>query len=313
MKPIVPTVTGLLLVAMFCVLYLGGTRSGAGPAVVATPRMLRTTVDGASMALVPAGDFSMGLSSQQAAAAFSELQRMVGGVEPAWFEYGRPSRKVWLPAFYIDVYEVTNDRFARFVQATAHVTRAERLGKGWVWNERARHWRPVPAASWRHPQGKGSDIEHKGSHPVVQVDWEDARAYATWAGKRLPSEAEWEKAARGPHGRLYPWGDHWRPVTNFRSGGTHAVGSHAEDRSPCGAMDMAGNVSEWTTAPNAGGPGYAPPPDLRGDRFHMVRGASWDCFPANLRCPCVLGTPVAYTQYIGFRCVMDPPGPRGGP
>jgi len=255
------------------------------------------------MVLVPAGPFVMGVGQARAEDEYRRVSRVLDDADAAWFRYGVPARTVSVGAFYVDVTEVTNARFARFVEATGWVTQAERIGHGWRWNDRDKRWTELPGAQWRHPRGAGSAI--RLDHPVTQVSYEDAQAYATWAGKRLPTEAEWEKAARGTDGRMYPWGNDWKAVANVNSRGTAAAASHPGDRSPYGVMDMAGNVSEWTTSLNPGDARYAPPRELAGEAFHMVRGAGWDCFPANLRCPCVLGTPIAYTFYTGFRCVRD--------
>ncbi len=139
-----------------------------------------------------------------------------------------PVRQVLLDRFYIDRYPVTNQQFAEFVKATGHKTDAERFGWSFVFEghipEEARPrvaddsvlaapwWLKVRAADWQHPEGPDSSIESRGMYPVVHVSWRDARAFANWAGKRLPTEAEWEFAARGGlEQKLYPWGDELTP------------------------------------------------------------------------------------------------------
>ena len=117
----------------------------------------------------------------------------------------KPQHRVYLDAFYIDKHEVTNARFQQFVRATGHRTRAERDGSGYVYTGQT--WEQVNGANWRAPRGPGSSIASLEQHPVVQVSQEDATAYCSWAGKRLPTEAEWEKAARGTDGQIYPWGN----------------------------------------------------------------------------------------------------------
>jgi formylglycine-generating enzyme len=185
-----------------------------------------------------------------------------------------PVRRVRLSAFAIDRNPVTNEEFAEFIQATGHVTDAERYGWSFVFAmllpddfapTRAvvgmPWWRQVHGATWLHPEGRGSDIGDRLDHPVVHVGWGDAAAYAAWAGKRLPTEAEWECAARGGlKRRRYPWGDEltpggehrcniWQgefPVSNTGDDGwigTSPVGSYAPNG--FGLHDVAGNVWEW--------------------------------------------------------------------
>jgi formylglycine-generating enzyme required for sulfatase activity len=116
----------------------------------------------------------------------------------------RPVHRVTLSPSTIDRFETTNAEFAAFIAATRYQTDAERSGVGWHWDGA---WREVCGADWRHPYSPGSSIENRGQHPVVQVSWNDAARYCAWRGKRLPTEAEWERAARGDGGRTYPWGN----------------------------------------------------------------------------------------------------------
>jgi len=131
--------------------------------------------DGAPMVLIPAGEFLMGTSDDQIEA----LLRQFPDWKQEWFADGRPQHRVYLDAFYIDVHPVTNARFEQFVRATGYKAEGE----------------------WREYYTGG-----KEEHPVVNVFWNDAFRYAEWAGKRTPTEAEWEKAARGSDGRIWPWG-----------------------------------------------------------------------------------------------------------
>ena len=119
----------------------------------------------------------------------------------------KPQHKVTLDAFWIDRTEVTNAMFAKFVAATSYKTDGEKAGKGFVLNLTSGQWEEMAGADWQHPRGPGSDLAGLDQHPVVQVSWNDATAYCAWAGRRLPTEAEWEKAARGTDGRKFPWGN----------------------------------------------------------------------------------------------------------
>ncbi|RJR49617.1 MAG: hypothetical protein C4576_06480 [Desulfobacteraceae bacterium] len=181
--------------------------------------------DKALMVLIPAGEFTMG-SSQ--------------------YSYEQPVQKVTTNSYFIDKYPVTNKQFDQFVKETKHVTDAEKNGFGNVLQ--GRHWRKVKGATWRKPDGIES-IDGKESHPVRQVSHNDATAYCKWADKDLPTEAQWEKAARGPQGYKYPWGDSDPNDTlanydNF-TGMTTPVEQFEKGQSFYGCFDMAGNTYEW--------------------------------------------------------------------
>jgi sulfatase modifying factor 1 len=199
----------------------------------------------------------------------------------------RPVHRVAVDGFLIDRWPVTNDQFARFVEATGHVTFAELppdpadypgalpemlyagslvfvAPDGPVDRSDIGHWwEYMPRADWRHPQGPQSSLEGRGRHPAVHVTYEDAQAYARWAGKELPTEAEWEFAARGGlEGASYAWGEEFMPGGRFMANtwqgefpwqnrvedgyrGTSPVGAFPENG--YGLYDMIGNVWEWTT------------------------------------------------------------------
>jgi len=165
------------------------------------PLRIRSLKDGAEMVLIPAGEFIMGSKD---------------------YNNGKPQRRVYLDAYYIDVYPVTVAQYRRFCKETK---REMPSSPSWGWID---------------------------NHPIVNVSWNDAKAYCDWAGKRLPTEAEWEKSARGTDGRKYPWENEWdaRKCRCSRNnwgdaGSTSPVGSFPQGISPYGVYDMAGNVWEW--------------------------------------------------------------------
>jgi iron(II)-dependent oxidoreductase len=203
-----------------------------------------------------------------------------------------PAHSVDLPAYEIDRFEVTNEEFAWFAEQTGYVTYAE--------ENSSKNWQDV--------------AEGKGNHPVVYVTWDDAKAYCEWAGKRLPTEAEWEKAARGDDGRVYPWGDEFVAENgNFYEGGirgTTAVGSFPGGSSPYGVEDMAGNVREWTADYFLPYPGQTEDADpFFGEENRVNRGGGWfdgldgelvTTYNRNAGPP---GT--SANDDIGFRCARD--------
>jgi formylglycine-generating enzyme required for sulfatase activity len=161
----------------------------------------------------------------------------------------------------LDEHEVTNRQFAEFVAATRYLTTAEQVGTGHVFSREDGTWVAVEGANWRHPTGPSSTITGQGSQPVVQVSWFDAVAYAEWTGKRLPTEAEWEYAARGGLAdAVYPWGtdekrsgrcqaNYWQGRFPFANSTEDGFASRAPvgsfDANGYALYDMAGNVWEW--------------------------------------------------------------------
>jgi formylglycine-generating enzyme required for sulfatase activity len=176
------------------------------------------------MLWIAAGEFRMGSNPDQVEQAAKWCN-----CNKRHFEDEQYLHTVYVDGYHIDRYEVTNQQFQAFVDATGYVTDAEHKSE---------------ASTWRTAY-----TEDKDSHPVVWMSWNDARAYCRWAGKRLPTEAEWEKAARGTDARLWPWGNTWdADRLNSRAtrlGTTTPVGSYADGASSYGVMDMAGNVWEW--------------------------------------------------------------------
>lgn len=265
-------------------------------------------------------------------------------------------------AFYLDRTEVTNAAFARFAEATGYRTAAEQpidwtvlqrelppgtprppdaqLQPGSLvfaptpapvpLDDERQWWRWTPGASWRHPEGPGSDVTGREAHPVVQVAHTDAAAFCAWAGKRLPSEPEWEHAARGGlAGKRFTWGDApitpalantWQgtfPVRDLGDdghAGTAPVGSYPANG--YGLVDMAGNVWEWTAdryVPtmadhDMGGGGMTTAPDER-----VIRGGSFMCHASYCEGYRVAArmhaTPTTSLQHTGFRCAASPAVP----
>ncbi|HXG67990.1 MAG TPA: SUMF1/EgtB/PvdO family nonheme iron enzyme [Blastocatellia bacterium] len=168
-------------------------------------------------------------------------------------EYARPEHKVTLPAFFIDRTEVTNAAYKEFIEATGH-----RAPDGWVNNS--------------YPPGQDY-------WPVTGVSWQDAADYAAWAGKRLPTEEEWEAAARGSDGRIYPWGNDWKTgVANIGTKGITMVAQFPAGASPAGAVDMIGNVWEWTADEFDLYPGSTVPMPQTdpGVTYRVIRGGAFD-------------------------------------
>ena len=242
-------------------------------------------------------------------------------------------------AFSLMRLEVTNHQFSVFVAATGHRTDAEKSGYGYVWD---RTWERVPGADWRHPNGTGSSIDGIRDHPVVQVSARDAAAFCAWHGLRLPSEAEWEFAARGAENRRYPWGTRSRSMSSARTSATHCatmvvepwpisgapvstVTAPSQSRRiwtvACGAPDAADGYRR--TAPVGGYSRGASPfgiLDMAGNvwewtasRFPgrpewvVLRGGGWGNNPFGLRSAYRHGNPPDIgLDMVGFRCAGDP-------
>ena len=296
----------------------------------ATPAPVAGSTEG--MALLPGGEFLMGTDGREGYPADGE----------------GPVRRVRLNPFWIDTLVVSNARFAEFVAATGYVTEAERFGWSFVFHllvgpEARRHvvdgvvpdapwWLGVEGATWRTPEGPGSSFAARQNHPVVHVSWNDALAYATWAGKRLPTEAEWERAARGGLERArYPWGDELTPRGKHRCNiwqGEFPVRNTAADgyvgTAPVtafapngfGLYNASGNVWEWcadwwsttwhATESRATRRDPQGPPE---GTDKVIRGGSYLCHASYCNRYRVAArthtTPDSATGHTGFRCGAD--------
>ena len=253
-----------------------------------------------------------------------------------------PVRAVKLTPFWIDATAVSNERFAAFVAATGHVTDAERFGWSFVFAgllpddfpatrgvAAAPWWRQVEGADWRHPEGPRSAVDDRRDHPVVHVSWRDATAFAAWEGKRLPTEAEWEYAARGGlEQKAFPWGDEREPggehrmnVWQGRFPGSNTLDDGWLGTAPVGAFppngyglhNTTGNVWEWcadwfSAAPARRGTTSDPEGPPTGTS-RVMRGGSYLCHESYCRRYRVAArsanTPDSSTGNLGLRCARD--------
>ena len=194
--------------------------------------------------------------------------------------------------YWIGIYPVTNEEFRAFISADGYQNQVYWSQEGWTWKTTENIESPQ---SWKDAKWNQSD------HPVVGVSYYEAEAYAKWAGKRLPTEQEWEKAARGTDGRIYPWGDEFdKSKCNSREsgvGGTSPVGQYPEGVSPYDCYDMAGNVWEWCAS------WYD-----EEKQYRVVRGGSWINGPGFLRASFRFRYPADFRgSDVGFRLVQDLP------
>jgi formylglycine-generating enzyme len=341
-----------LVCTLFGVNRVDASAAGFGPTVPNT--RAQPGVAPSNMVWISGGEFSMGAK---------DLPDMnMVGMQAT--QDSRPIHRVYVDGFFMDRTDVTNAQFAKFVKATGYLTVAEikpspadfpgappeNVSAGSVvfaapdhavaLDDNYKWWSYVKGANWRHPTGPKSSIEGKESYPVVQVAYVDAEAYANWAHKRLPTEAEWEFAARGGHaGEVYVWGDQFRPngkwmantyqghFPNHDSGSDGFVGLApvAQYRpNQYGLYDMAGNVWQWTSdwyrsdyysrlaqtgevARNPKGPDTAFDPAEPSEKKKVHRGGSFLC--TDQYCSRYMvgtrgkGEVSTGTNHLGFRCV----------
>jgi len=248
--------------------------------------------DGMQMVYVPGGTFDMGSTDAEVDAALEPCEQDRGGSEYCprdYYERETPRHSVTLDAFWIDRTEVTNSQYARCV---ADGTCS-----------------PPLSGSLTHESYYGDS--QFDEFPVIYVNWSDADTYCRWAGGRLPTEAEWEYAARGPDGNVYPWGSDPPDDTllnyNWNVGDTTQVGSYPRGASWVGAMSMAGNVQEWVAdwyGEYPSGPQTSPKGPETGD-YKVVRGSSYDHDVEWVRAALRFNNhPAARPQVTGFRCVV---------
>jgi len=259
--------------------------------------------DNSLMIRIPAGTFKMGSSFEENKRHLKGCRKYDKSCELWWFNDEYPDRLIFLDSYWLDIYEVTNEKYLEFVLATGHrfaldqTCDTDKCRDGNLW--------------------QGASFPPRIKHqPVTQVSWHDADAFCRWRGKRLPSEAEWEKAARGPSGNLYPWGSgspknratygrKWRGVFTMTDVGTYFQGT-----SIYGVHDMAGNVWEWVDdwydlkyynwrrKKNPRGPA--------GGDFKVVRGGSRVNYPDTLRSSFRRWSqPEVRFNDTGFRCAKD--------
>jgi len=304
---------GLALLLVGCSSASGAPAAGAQLPKSDEPpnEMTLTLAPGVEIVLlrIPAGEFLMGSSDEDTDAAIGE----------------KPQHKLTLADYYMGKTEVTVAQFRAFIQATGYKTTADVEGRGRVTEGYIAV--SVEGANWQHPQGPSSDVQGKDDYPVVQVSSNDAIAFCRWASEvtkeavTLPSEAQWEKGARGTDGRRYPWGNDWdgSRCNTGESGpkATTAVGSYPQGASPYGLLDMTGNVWELTRSlwgANSEKPQFAYPYQADDGRenletdssvMRIARGGSFadpafSCRPA-VRAP---GLASAHYDCVGFRIVV---------
>jgi sulfatase modifying factor 1 len=307
--------------------------SGAPPAdeTQGLPKEI-TGRDGAQMILIPPGSFWMGSTKTEVELAIKDCMTSEETEKAclALYEDEMPRHRVSIDAFYLDTHELTNRLFEQFVESMGFQTTAEREGwaKAWV---QGRGLTAVKGANWRRPEGSLTQfLPHREQHPVVSVSWEDAAAYCRWADKRLPTEAEWEYAARAGTDTLFWWGNEnpsGRRVANIADeSAKHLIGGTVQgytdgyprtspigsfEPNPWGLHGMIGNVAEWTQDWYGGSYKTEAQHNPKGPaegKYKVIRGASWAVGLLRARSANRdWDTPSYRHDTVGFRCAMDVP------
>jgi serine/threonine-protein kinase len=297
------------------------TGCSCGPEPSLGDTRIRPT-DGMVMVYVPGGEFTMGSTDEEmdyALALCSEYCdetciNLYGGCERDWFDDEQPTHDVALDGFWFDRTEVTNEQFAAFLNEKGN---QEEEGRTWL----DLAWNPI-----RHEGCEYQTMSGHAKDPVIDVSWHGAVAYCEWAGGRLPTEAEWEYAARGPEGHIFPWGDELDKArlnycdVSCRSafgadesfddgyGAFSPVGAYPAGASWCGALDLAGNAWEWTAdwyGEYPSGRQENPAGPISGE-YRSVRGGCWAEYLYNVRTASRSGDrPNGRYGFIGFRCAAS--------
>jgi len=271
--------------------------------------------DDAKLIYIPERTFLRGLSKEQ----LNLIISMCPDCKRDYVDDEMPQTSIYLDSFWIDEKEVTNAQFARFVDETGYITSAEKKlnDATYVFDMGIKGFVFTADADWQHPHGKSSNINGLDSLPVTQVSWDDANAYCNWAGHRLPTEAEWEKAARGTDGALFVWGN--EPPSgqllnfNLQFQGPRPVESYDMGVSPYGIYNMAGNVWEWVSDYYSEtyfqvAPDRNPSGPMSGDG-HVLRGGSWASEYKDLNLVTatsrIWNRSYTRSDVLGFRCAKD--------
>ncbi|PIQ96827.1 MAG: hypothetical protein COV67_07460 [Nitrospinae bacterium CG11_big_fil_rev_8_21_14_0_20_56_8] len=276
----------LRAIAIFGLTGLASCSGTGGGADAPLAPVIVSEVDRKEMVLIPAGEFVMGTNKTDP----ENMHQKIGTVKPLYLDQ-HPEHKVNLEAYYIDRYEVTNREYQAFLDDTGY---------------------PDVPGNWEN----GMFLPGRENHPVTHVTWQEALTYALWAHKRLPSEAQWEKAARGPNGNLYPWGNEYQKgkgnIAIEGARDTAPVGSYPGDVSFYQVYDMAGNAMEWTRDWYRPYPGNTYNDSRFGEKFRVLRGTSYqkaghyflDAYQFAFARTEV--DPEGYYENVGFRCVFIP-------